>query len=146
MNKGIEVVVISLDTAMIEACLAIYLLHDYGDNACTWVNIKPGPPGTAGERGIFFACLDGKSTWYWGSSLNADVRCETLIPDELAKYMSSHYKTVADRKGCAATGLSMGGHDAAWNGLRHSDVPPVAGGTSGGADIRSFPKNWETSV
>ena len=65
---------------------------------------------------------DGKNTWYWDSPLNADVRYETFISNELVKYVDSHYKTVADRKGRAITGLSMGGHGAMWNGLRHSDV------------------------
>ena len=62
------------------------------------------------------------------------------------KYVDSHYKTVADRKGRAITGLSMGGHGAMWNGLHHSDVFSAAGSTSGGVDIRPFPKNWEMSV
>ena len=89
---------------------------------------------------------DGKNTWYWDSPLNADVRYETFISNELVKYVDSHYKTVADRKGRAITGLSMGGHGAMWNGLRHSDVFSAAGSTSGGVDIRPFPKNWEMSV
>ena len=75
--------------------------------------------------------------------MNADVRYETFISNELVKYVDSHYKTVADRKGRAITGLSMGGHGAMWNGLRHSDVFSAAGSTSGGVDIRPFPKNWE---
>ena len=33
-----------------------------------------------------------------------------------------------------------------WIGLRHSDVFSAAGCTSGGVDIRPFPKNWEMSV
>ena len=57
--------------------------------------------------------------------MNADVRYETFISDELVKYVDSHYKTVADRKGRAITGLRS---------------------TSGGVDIRPFPKNWEMSV
>ena len=112
----------------------------------TWVGIKPDLSKIADEKGIFFVCPDGKNTWYWDSPLNADVRYETFISDELVKYVDSHYKTVADRKGRAITGLSMGGHGAMWNGLRHSDVFSAAGSTSGGVDIRPFPKNWEMSV
>ena len=122
MNKSIEVVVVSPDMAATEACPVIYLLHGYGGNARTWVGIKPDLPKIADEKGIFFVCPDGKNTWYWDSPLNADVRYETFISDELVKYVDSHYKTVADRKGRAITGLSMGGHGAMWNGLRHSDV------------------------
>ena len=132
MNKSIEVVVVSPDVAVTKACPVIYLLHGYGGNARTWVGIKPDLPKIADEKGIFFVCPDGKNTWYWDSPLNADVRYETFISNELVKYVDSHYKTVADRKGRAITGLSMGGHGAMWNGLRHSDVFSAAGSTSGG--------------
>ena len=113
---------VSPDVAATKACPVIYLLHGYGGNARTWVGIKPDLSKIADEKGIFFVCPDGKNTWYWDSPLNADVRYETFISDELVKYVDSHYKTVADRKGRAITGLSMGGHGAMWNGLRHSDV------------------------
>lgn len=145
MNKEIEVVVVSPDVADTKACPVIYLLHGYGGNARTWIGISDLPK-IADEKGLFFVCPDGKNTWYWDSPLNADVRYETFISNELVSYVDSHYKTVADRKGRAITGLSMGGHGAMWNGLRHSDVFSAAGSTSGGVDIRPFPKNWEMSI
>lgn len=145
MNKEIEVVVVSPDVADTKACPVIYLLHGYGGNARTWIGISDLPK-IADEKGLFFVCPDGKNTWYWDSPLNADVRYETFISNELVSYVDSHYKTVADRKGRAITGLSMGGHGAMWNGIRHSDVFSAAGSTSGGVDIRPFPKNWEMSI
>lgn len=146
MDKLIEVVVVSPDAAERSACPVVYLLHGYSGNAHTWMGIKPDLPAIADEKGIFFVCPDGKNTWYWNSPLNADVRYETFISDELVRYVDAHYKTVADRKGRAITGLSMGGHGAMWNGLRHSDVFSAAGSTSGGVDVRPFPKNWEMSA
>ena len=143
MNKSIEVVVVSPDVAATKACPVIYLLHGYGGNARTWVGIKPDLPKIADEKGIFFVCPDGKNTWYWDSPLNADVRYETFISNELVKYVDSHYKTVADRKGRAITGLSMGGHGALWLAIRHKEIFGAGGSTSGGVDIRPFPKNWE---
>ena len=89
MNKSIEVVVVSPDMAATKACPVIYLLHGYGGNARTWVGIKPDLPKIADEKGIFFVCPDGKNTWYWDSPLNADVRYETFISDELVKYVDS---------------------------------------------------------
>ena len=59
------------------------------------------------------------------------------------KYIDEHYKTIADRKGRAITGLSMGGHGAMWNAIRHKDMFGASGSTSGGMDIRPFPKNWD---
>ena len=79
------------------------------------------------------------------SPLNADVRYETFVSDELVQYIDSCYPTIADRKGRAITGFSMGGHGALWNAIRHSDVFSAVGSTSGGVDIRPFPKNWNMS-
>lgn len=145
MNKNVEVVIVCPDAAATKACPVIYLLHGHGGNARTWVDIKPNLPAIADEKGIFFVCPDGKNSWYWDSPLNADVRYETFISKELVEYIDTHYKTVPDREGRAITGLSMGGHGAMWNAIRHSDVFSAAGSTSGGVDIRPFPKNWNMS-
>ena len=118
MNKSIEVVVVSPDMAATEACPVIYLLHGYGGNARTWVGIKPDLPKIADEKGIFFVCPDGKNTWYWDSPLNADVRYETFISDELVKYVDSHYKTVADRRPYGAAAVRRGGVSAHCQRLR----------------------------
>lgn len=148
MNKEVKVVVVTPDAAMGKkavACPAIYLLHGYGGNAKTWIGIKPNLPQIADEKGIIFVCPDGKNSWYWDSPLNPSYRYETFVSSELVKYIDEHYKTIADRKGRAITGLSMGGHGAMWNAIRHKDTFGAAGSTSGGMDIRPFPKNWEMS-
>ena len=145
MNKEVQVVVVTPDVALGKkavACPVVYLLHGFGGNAKTWINTKPELPQIADEKGIIFVCPDGKNTWYWDSPKNKDVRYETFISSELIKYIDGHYKTVAAPRGRAITGLSMGGHGALWNAIRHTDVFGAAGSTSGGVDIRPFPKNW----
>ena len=146
MNKDVQVVVVTPDAALGKkavVCPAIYLLHGYGGNAKTWIGIKPNLPQIADEKGIIFVCPDGKNSWYWDSPLNPSYCYETFISSELVKYIDEHYKTIADRKGRAITGLSMGGHGAMWNAIRHKDTFGASGSTSGGLDIRPFPKNWE---
>lgn len=148
MNKDVQVVVVTPDAALGKkavACPAIYLLHGYGGNAKTWIGIKPNLPQIADEKGIIFVCPDGKNSWYWDSPVNPSFRYETFISSELVKYIDEHYKTIADRKGRAITGLSMGGHGAMWNAIRHKDMFGASGSTSGGMDIRPFPKNWDMS-
>ena len=145
MYKSIEVIVISPATAETKSCPVIYLLHGYSGNARSWLDIKPNLPEIADEKGVFFVCPDGENTWYWNSPMNSDVHYETFISDELVKYVDFNYHTVAKREGRAIMGLSMGGHGAMWNAIRHSDVFSAAGSTSGGVDIRPFPKNWEMS-
>ena len=48
-----------------------------------------------------------------------------------------------ESKGRAITGLSMGGHGGLWTAIRHKDTFGACGSTSGGVDIRPFPKNWD---
>lgn len=146
MNKEVQVVIVTPDVAMGEnavSCPVIYLLHGYGGHAKTWIDIRPELPQIADEKGIIFVCPDGKNSWYWDSPLNKDMRYETFVSSELIDYIDSHYKTLADRRFRAITGLSMGGHGALWNAIRHKDVFGAAGSTSGGVDIRPFPKNWQ---
>lgn len=146
MNKEIQVLVVTPDKAIGKqsvACPVIYLLHGYGGNALTWIGIKPNLPQIADEKGIIFICPDGKNSWYWDSPKNPAYRYETFVSSELVSYIDKHYPTIADRKARAITGLSMGGHGAMWVGIRHKDMFGAAGSTSGGMDIRPFPKSWE---
>lgn len=146
MNKEVQVVIVTPDVAMGEnavSCPVIYLLHGYGGHAKTWINIRPELPQIADEKGIIFVCPDGKNSWYWDSPLNKDMRYETFVSSELIDYIDSHYNTIDNCRFRAITGLSMGGHGALWNAIRHKDVFGAAGSTSGGVDIRPFPKNWQ---
>lgn len=145
MNKEVKVVYIVPDKAIGKkstACPVIYLLHGYGDNEKTWLLIKTDLPEIADEKGIIFACPDGKRSWYWDSPKDSTSRYETFISSELIHSTDSLYNTVSNRKGRAITGLSMGGHGALWNAFRHTDVFGAAGSSSGGVDIRPFPNNW----
>lgn len=148
MKKEVQVVVVLPDAAQgrkAVSCPVVYLLHGYGGNAKTWIEIKPNLPQIADEKGIIFVCPDGKNSWYWDSPKNPSYRYETFVSSELVKYIDEHYKTIANRKGRAITGLSMGGHGALWNAIRHKDTFGACGSMSGGVDIRPFPKNWRMS-
>ena len=142
MNKKVEVLVVCPDVADTKDCPVVFLLHGQGGNARQWITFKPELPRLADEKGIYFVCPDGKNSWYWDSPTNPEYRYETFVSSELIQYVDEHYNTIADRTGRAITGLSMGGHGAMWNGLRHSDVFSAVGATAGGVDIRPFPKNW----
>ena len=67
------------------------------------------------------------------------MQFEDYISDEVIRYVDSHFRTIPDRKARAISGLSMGGHGAMWNAIRHRDVFGAVGSTSGGLDIRPFP-------
>ncbi|MCD7937604.1 MAG: esterase family protein [Tannerellaceae bacterium] len=144
MKKEVDVVIITPEKEGMRYPV-IYLLHGYGGNARTWLGIRGDLPQIADRYGLIFVCPDGKNSWYWDSPQDVSLRYETFISGELVGYVDGNYPTVADRSGRAVTGLSMGGHGALWNAWRHPEVFGAAGSTSGGVDIRPFPKNWDMS-
>ena len=144
MKKDIQIVAVRPDKAVKgEKCPVIYLLHGYSGHAKTWIQIRPDLPEIADRDGIIFVCPDGGyDSWYWDSPLLKEKRYETFISKELIAYVDQHLNAIPDRSKRAITGLSMGGHGAMWNAIRHQDVFGAAGSTSGGLDIRPFPDNW----
>lgn len=121
----------------------IFLLHGYGGNSATWLEIKPELPAIADREGILFVCPDGKNSWYMDSPLCADCKYETFIAGELIPYINAHYPVLDQRRYRAVTGLSMGGYGAMTLAMKHQELFGAAGSTSGGLDIRPFPRNWE---
>ena len=66
------------------------------------------------------------------------ARVESII--EFVAQLKAYFPV--DESRVFLTGLSMGGHGAMWNAIRHQDVFGAVGTTSGGMDIRPFPNNW----
>ena len=144
MNKSVRVLVIVPEKQETPAS-TVYLLHGYSGNETSWIGIKPNLPEIADKNNILFICPDGKNSWYWDSPKNPSYRYETFVANELVKHIDSNYYTRKSREARAITGLSMGGHGALWLAIRHTETFGSAGSSSGGVDIRPFPKNWEIS-
>lgn len=121
----------------------LYLLHGYSGDCFSWLKINRQLPQMADRDGIIIVCPDGENSWYWDSPTQKDSQFETFVSKELVEYIDHHYPTIASREGRAITGLSMGGHGALWLSIRHKETFGACGSTSGGADIRPFPNNWE---
>ena len=146
MRRFIPAIVLSPQRMCDERFPTVYLLHGYSGNASTWLSVCPELMELSEHYGINIVCPDGANSWYWDSPLQDSMRYETFISSELVEYVDCHYPTIASRDARAITGLSMGGHGALWNAIRHPDVFGAAGSTSGGVDIRPFPGNWEMSA
>jgi S-formylglutathione hydrolase FrmB len=144
MNIDLPVLAVVPEYASNSArCPVIYLLHGYGGNSNSWLQIKPDLGKIADKNGVIFICPDGKNSWYWDSPLDSSYRFETFVSKELITWVDQQYPTIANRDARAITGLSMGGHGALWLAFRHKDKYGAAGSTSGGVDIRPFPDNWD---
>ena len=144
MNRSIPVLVaVPEGLHPYEQIPTVYLLHGYSGDEKTWLTMQPKLKEWADRDQILIVCPDGENSWYWDSPLNRASQFETFVSKELVEYVDSHYPTRPNRLSRAVTGLSMGGHGAYWLAIRHKDVFGAAGSTSGGVDIRPFPKSWE---
>ena len=144
MNSKIKnVVILPVDYDNKTNLPVVYLLHGYGGNHKSWIQIKPELPRLATQYGIIIVCPDGKNSWYWDSPVKKEMNYETYVSKELTRYIDNNYKTKKDKSGRAVTGFSMGGHGGLWLGIRNQDVFGACGSMSGGVDIRPFPENWE---
>ena len=121
----------------------VYLLHGYGGNYADWITKVPSITTYSDEYNIIIVCPDGDyNSWYFDSPVDSTKRYETYIAKELVSWIDEHYTTLANAKGRAIAGLSMGGHGALYLAFRHQDVFGAAGSMSGGVDLQPFPANW----
>ena len=122
----------------------LYLLHGWSGDYSNWILKVPALLHEVDENGCMVVCPDGAYySWYFDSPVDTNIRYETNVALEVPAYVDAHYRTIADRKARAITGLSMGGHGALYLAIRHEDVFGAAGSMSGGVDFRPFPNNWD---
>jgi S-formylglutathione hydrolase FrmB len=144
MHKQIKCVVITPGayTKANKSYPVVYLLHGFGGNYARWLKAAPQLKEKTDELQMIFVCPDGGyGSWYIDNPADASVQYETFTSKELVSFIDNHYKTIADRKHRAITGLSMGGHGSLYLGIMHKDLFGAAGSTSGVVDISHFPKN-----
>lgn len=122
----------------------VYLLHGHGGWYANWVLRVPQLKEYADQYRLMIVCPDGGyNSWYLNSPVDASIRFETYISEEVPTFIDAHYPTIKDRKARAITGLSMGGHGGLFLGFRHATVFGACGSMSGGVDLRPFYNNWQ---
>jgi enterochelin esterase-like enzyme len=86
--------------------------------------------GTAPEM-IVVSCLDPTGLSMWTNSKDGRLPMETLIIEELIPHVDVNYRTIANRRGRAIEGFSMGGYGSAYLGIKYrhlfSSVSVLAG-------------------
>lgn len=122
----------------------VYLLHGHSGSYRDWITNVPQIKKYSDDYQIIFVTPDGGyNSWYFDSPIDTGSKYETHICKEVVDYTDTHYRTFADRKHRAITGLSMGGHGSFYLALRHPDIFGAIGSMSGGVDIRPFPQKWQ---
>jgi len=161
MSKAIKAVVIEPDNYKKKSNRfpVVYLLHGYDGWYSNWIIRAPELKNYADTYQTIIVCPDGaKSSWYFNSPIDTAYRYETYIAHEVVDFIDKNYRTLADKKHRAITGLSMGGHGALFLALLHPDIFGAAGSMSGGLDMKEvgyrfdvplrigdtlkYPQNW----
>lgn len=110
----------------------LYLLHGYTSNYTDWARL--GAAKAAQDYDLIVVMADGGNSWYvnWAKSEGgAKDAWEDCIIKDLIGHVDANYRTVAERKGRAINGLSMGGYGAMTLGLRHPETFASVGSHSG---------------
>ncbi len=142
MNRKVEVLYIVPEiTSAADRFPVLYLLHGWSDNQNNWLYYKPELQDISNEKGLIIVCPNGNNSWYLDSPVKSDFQYETFISKDLVKYTDENYPTIADRSARFIAGISMGGHGAMYNAIRHQDVFGGVGSMSGGVDI-SYDSGW----
>ena len=139
MHKSSKAVIVKPSTYDNEKLFpVVYLLHGYAGNFSNWIKLVPQIKQYADAFQLMIVCPDGAySSWYLDSPIDSTYQYETYIGTEVPNYIDAHYKSIADRKARAITGLSMGGHGALFLAFRHQDIYSACGSMSGGVDLNS---------
>lgn len=146
MHKYIRAVVIKPDsyTKKKNVFPVVYLLHGHGGDYSNWITKVPELQKYADTYRTLIVCPDGASgSWYFDSPLDTTYRYETHVAMEVVSFIDNNYRTIADKKHRAITGLSMGGHGALFLALRHEEVFGAAGSLSGGVDLKESKNRFD---
>jgi putative tributyrin esterase len=121
----------------------IYLLHGAYGGFSDWLKKTPNPntvKDLADQYNIIFVLPEGeKFSFYLDSPVSKESQFETFITVEVVAKVDSSYRTIANKKGRAISGLSMGGHGALYLSGRHPDLYAAAGSMSGALDMGGMP-------
>ncbi len=117
----------------------VYLLHGHGGSFSNWITLVPQLKKYADDYQLLIVCPEGKTAgWYLNSPLTDSMQFETYVAKEVPAFIDANYKTIANRKARAITGLSMGGHGGLFLGFRHQDIFSACGSMSGALLIKSI--------
>jgi len=146
MHKDIKAVVIkpdSYDKSTMQYPV-VYLLHGYAGSYNNWITKAPALQQLVNDNQVLVVCPDGAfSSWYFDSPVDSSFKYETYISKEVPQFIDKHFRTVANRKGRAIAGLSMGGHGALFLAFRHAETFGACGSMSGALDVSRITKAYD---
>lgn len=120
----------------------LYLLHGAYGHFNDWLSKTPNKEvvkNLADQYDIIIVMPEGETfSFYLDSPVNSGSQFETFITKEVIGAVDKTYRTIADKRARAITGLSMGGHGALYLSAKHPDLFCAAGSMSGAVDMSTM--------
>lgn len=103
----------------------VYWLHGLGGNENSGSRLAPTIRTLVEENDIVpmvFVFVNGGANTMYADSADGELQAETAIIEELIGHIDGKYRTVAERRGRAIEGFSMGGYGALMLGAKHPQL------------------------
>ncbi|MGL2994036.1 alpha/beta hydrolase [Flavobacterium sp. TSSA_36] len=117
----------------------LYLLHGAYGHFSDWLRNTPNKnlvKDLSDQYDLIIVMPEGETfSFYLDSPINKESQFETFITKEVIQKVDKTYRTIADKRARAITGLSMGGHGALYLSLKHPELFCAAGSMSGVVDV-----------
>lgn len=127
----------------------LYLLHGAYGHFNDWLSRTPNKEvvkNLADQYDLIIVMPEGETfSFYLDSPINSGSQFETFITKEVISTVDKTYRTIADKRARAITGLSMGGHGALYLSAKHPELFCAAGSMSGAVDMSAM-LNRESSA
>lgn len=111
----------------------LYLLHGWSGNYHSWATQTALMQYAAGYQ-MIIVTPEGGNGWYTDSANVPSDQYESYVMRELIADVDSRFRTIADRRGRAIAGVSMGGYGALKFGFKHPEKFSLAASMSGALD------------
>lgn len=108
----------------------LYLLHGLSGNYKNWFE-KTKIQDYAAQHRIIIITPEGGDGWYSDSATAPNDKYESYIIQELVPEIDKTFRTVAEKRGRAIAGLSMGGFGALKFGVKYPESFALAASMSG---------------
>ena len=113
----------------------IYMLHGLGgDHKVT----KLSSAKYTDKQRVIMVFVEGGNGFYSDSATKPNDKYESYIVNELIPEVDKNLRTVADRRGRAMAGVSMGGYGALKFGIKYPQLFSLAVSWSGAVNVANF--------
>ena len=114
----------------------IYLLHGWNSHYDAWLS-RTALAQYAAEHQLIIITPEGNNGWYTDSATTSANKYESYIVQELIPDVDKRLRTIAERRGRAIAGFSMGGYGAVKFGFKHPELFAFVASMSGALDATS---------